>query len=109
MKPLSEEVGESLLDYLRDGRPHALYPEVFLTVHRPYSLWPPKHQYDFQLHQGGYRNAPKTTARLAGGVTMKNHDFVSVVADRFSDYVTCRRLGGVQPKRQIGLLRFFGQ
>ncbi len=38
---------------------------------------------------------------------MKNHDFVSVVADRFSDYVTFRRLGGVQPKRQIGLLRFF--
>lgn len=36
MEPLSEEVGESLLDYLRDGRPHALYPEVFLTVHRPY-------------------------------------------------------------------------
>jgi len=36
LEPLSEEVGESLLDYLRDGRPRALYPEVFLTVHPPY-------------------------------------------------------------------------
>ncbi len=36
MEPLNEEVGESLLDYLRDGRPQALYPEVFLTVHPPY-------------------------------------------------------------------------
>ena len=38
---------------------------------------------------------------------MKNPDFVSVLAERFSDYVTFRRLGGVDPKRQIGLLRFF--
>ena len=36
IEPLIEEVGESLLEYLRDGRPHALYPEVFLTVHPPY-------------------------------------------------------------------------
>ena len=38
---------------------------------------------------------------------MKNPDFVSVLADRFSDYVDFRRLGGVDPDRQIGLLRFF--
>jgi integrase len=38
---------------------------------------------------------------------MKNRDFVSVLANRFSDYVTFRRLGGVDPKRQIGLLRLF--
>ncbi len=38
---------------------------------------------------------------------MKNTNFVSVLADRFSDYVAFRRLGGVDPDRQIGLLRFF--
>jgi hypothetical protein len=38
---------------------------------------------------------------------MKNPNFVSVLADPFSDYVTFRHLGGVDPDRQIGLLRFF--
>ncbi len=33
--PLTDEVGDSLLDYLRLGRPQALYPEVFLTSHAP--------------------------------------------------------------------------
>jgi integrase len=38
---------------------------------------------------------------------MKAPDFLSVLADRFSDYVTFRRLGGVDPRRQTALLRFF--
>lgn len=36
IEPLTEEVGESLLEYLRYGRPKSLCPEVFLTVHPPY-------------------------------------------------------------------------
>jgi site-specific recombinase XerD len=36
IEPLTEEAGESLLEYLMYGRPHALCPEVFLTVHPPY-------------------------------------------------------------------------
>jgi site-specific recombinase XerD len=36
IEPLTEEVGESLLEYMRYGRPQALCPEVFLTVHPPY-------------------------------------------------------------------------
>ena len=38
---------------------------------------------------------------------MKNPDFFSVLADHFSDFVTFRRLGGVDPYRQIQLLRPF--
>jgi site-specific recombinase XerD len=33
--PLTAEVGESLLDYLRHGRPPSIFPEVFLTSHAP--------------------------------------------------------------------------
>lgn len=33
--PLTEPVGNSLLDYLRHGRPPASYPHVFLTVQHP--------------------------------------------------------------------------
>ncbi|NOR40470.1 MAG: tyrosine-type recombinase/integrase [Gammaproteobacteria bacterium] len=33
--PLTDEVGNSLLDYLRDGRPAAPYPEVFLINQAP--------------------------------------------------------------------------
>lgn len=36
IEPLTEEVGESLLEYLRYGRPQAPHLEVFLTVHPPY-------------------------------------------------------------------------
>jgi site-specific recombinase XerD len=36
LEPLTEEVGESLLDYLRHGRPEATYPEVFLTARPPF-------------------------------------------------------------------------
>jgi site-specific recombinase XerD len=36
IEPLTDKVGESLLDYLRYGRPQALCPEVFLTVNPPY-------------------------------------------------------------------------
>ena len=36
LDPLTDEVGESLLDYLRHGRPQAAYPEVFLTDHAPF-------------------------------------------------------------------------
>ena len=36
MEPLTDEVGESLLDYLRDGRPEAACPEVFLTTRPPF-------------------------------------------------------------------------
>lgn len=33
--PLTDPVGESLLDYLRYGRPKTVYREVFLTDHAP--------------------------------------------------------------------------
>jgi len=36
VEPLFDEVGESLLEYLRCGRPQAPYPEVFLTTRRPF-------------------------------------------------------------------------
>ena len=35
IEPLTDEVGEALLDYLRNGRPRATYPEVFLTNRAP--------------------------------------------------------------------------
>jgi len=35
VEPLLPEVGESLLDYLRFGRPQAAWPEVFLTAQAP--------------------------------------------------------------------------
>jgi len=35
VEPLLPEVGESLLGYLRFGRPQAAWPEVFLTAHAP--------------------------------------------------------------------------
>jgi site-specific recombinase XerD len=34
--PLTDQVGESLLDYLRYGRPKSAYCEVFLTAHAPF-------------------------------------------------------------------------
>ncbi|MFA6011398.1 MAG: site-specific integrase [Desulfobacteraceae bacterium] len=34
--PLSVEVGQSLLDYLRYARPHCSYPQIFLTCRAPY-------------------------------------------------------------------------
>ncbi len=36
IEPLTQEVGESLLEYLRQGRPQAPYPEVFLTARPPF-------------------------------------------------------------------------
>jgi integrase len=38
--PLTPEVGESLLDYLRHGRPACSCPEVFLTCRAPYHPLP---------------------------------------------------------------------
>jgi len=35
MVPLTDQVGEALLEYLRHGRPDAPYQEVFLTAHAP--------------------------------------------------------------------------
>jgi len=35
IEPLIDEVGDALLDYLRNGRPQATYPEVFLTDRAP--------------------------------------------------------------------------
>ncbi|TFH13368.1 MAG: integrase, partial [Lentisphaerales bacterium] len=34
--PLTADVGESLLAYLRNGRPHSAFGEVFLTCRAPY-------------------------------------------------------------------------
>lgn len=34
--PLSEEIGEALIDYLKSGRPQAPYREVFLTLTPPF-------------------------------------------------------------------------
>lgn len=36
VEPLTDEVGEPLLQYLRHGRPKAPYPEVFLTARAPF-------------------------------------------------------------------------
>ena len=36
LDPLTDEVGESLLDYLRHGRPQTVYREVFLTDRAPF-------------------------------------------------------------------------
>jgi integrase len=38
--PLTALVGESLLDYLQNARPHCAYPEVFLTIRAPYRPLP---------------------------------------------------------------------
>ena len=38
---------------------------------------------------------------------MTNLDFLSVLASRFSGFVVFRRLGGVDPRRQTQLLKFF--
>lgn len=38
--PLTPEVGESLLDYLQNARPHSPYPQVFLTTRAPYQPLP---------------------------------------------------------------------
>jgi len=38
--PLSAEVGQSLLDYLRQARPHCSYPQVFITCRAPYHPLP---------------------------------------------------------------------
>ena len=35
IEPIIAEVGDALLDYLRHGRPHAAWPEVFLTARAP--------------------------------------------------------------------------
>jgi len=35
--PLTREVGEPLLEYLRNARPHSSWPEVFLTCRAPYA------------------------------------------------------------------------
>ena len=34
--PLPVEVGEALVAYLTDGRPHCPHPEVFLTLYAPH-------------------------------------------------------------------------
>ena len=36
LQPLTDEVGESLLDYLQHARPESSYAEVFLTLRAPY-------------------------------------------------------------------------
>jgi integrase/recombinase XerD len=36
VQPLTDNVGESLLDYLQNSRPPSSYPEVFLTSRAPY-------------------------------------------------------------------------
>jgi site-specific recombinase XerD len=36
LQPLTDKVGESLLDYLQHTRPESSYPEVFLTLRAPY-------------------------------------------------------------------------
>ena len=36
VEPLTEDVGDALLEYLRRGRPHADYAEVFLTTCAPF-------------------------------------------------------------------------
>lgn len=38
--PLTEEVGEALIDYLRGGRPQAKHREVFLKVNPPFDPFP---------------------------------------------------------------------
>jgi integrase len=38
--PLTDGVGDALLDYLRDGRPQVAFPEVFVTALAPFHpLW----------------------------------------------------------------------
>ncbi len=38
--PLTQEVGENLLDYLQNARPRCAFPEVFLTCRAPYHPLP---------------------------------------------------------------------
>jgi len=36
LQPLTDDVGESILDYLQHSRPKMAYPHVFLTIRAPY-------------------------------------------------------------------------
>jgi integrase len=43
--PLSEEVGQALIDYLKHGRPRSQHREVFLSINAPFA--PFGHSYNF--------------------------------------------------------------
>ncbi len=55
--PLSEEVGQALIDYLKHGRPDSEHGQVFLGAHAPFA--PFGHSYNFHTILTAYR-------RLAG-------------------------------------------
>jgi len=61
LQPLTDEVGESLLDYLRYGRPQATYSEVFLTARAPiHPLRHPSNIYNIvarHMHSAGVARA----------------------------------------------------
>ena len=55
--PLTKEIGEALIDYLRHGRPEADYREVFLTATAPFKPFAANHSFyniitDWRLRAG---------------------------------------------------------
>jgi len=43
--PLTEEIGEALIDYLKSGRPNSEHREVFLKLHAPFDPFATSHLY----------------------------------------------------------------
>ena len=75
VEPLTDEVGESLLDYLRHGRPEVACPEVFLTSRAPFKPL---------TDSGAVTMLVRARMRRAGvtGYTLGSHTFRHAFATR---------------------------
>jgi integrase/recombinase XerD len=95
---LTTEVGNSLIAYIRDGRPnHAPYPEVFLTSRPPFN--PFKKAGSFSniivrcLHKAGIE--------LPQGVPRGTHCFRHAFATRFAGQVPLKHIADMLGHRDI--------
>ena len=88
--PLTDEVGEALIDYLRSGRPQTAHREVFLKVNPPFDPF------------RGQQPTPHCHVLAPAG---RDHDFGLHKSEEYIPFATLWRLGFWRRERRFPPLR----
>jgi len=95
---LTTDVGNSLIDYIRNGRPNDVsYPEVFLTYHQPFHPFKKAESLSSIIR----RCLEKAGIELPQGVSRGTHSFRHAFATRLVQHVPLKHIADMLGHRNI--------
>jgi site-specific recombinase XerD len=104
--PLTEEVGQALIDYLRNGRPQTIYRQVFLKATAPYEPFGPTADFYGIVSLYRHRAGIVLPARSKRGMHSLRHTMATRLLERETPLET---IAGVLGHQSLDSTRIYAK